>query len=97
MKNILVSLDGSELSERSLPWARRLARGGEVTLLRVIEWLSTANVYLDTVVAAMRRTAENYLRTLATTFDPHARVRAEWARPSIASSTSQTRSARTRS
>ena len=49
LTNLLVTLDGSELSERALPMATRLARrsGATLHLLRVVEpfWMAPAASY----------------------------------------------------
>jgi nucleotide-binding universal stress UspA family protein/CBS domain-containing protein len=75
-RTLLVPLDGSEVSEASLPWAVTLARarGQSLTLVRVTdyprlvseEWLpgtTTTNVY-DRVLAADRAEAVRYLETV---------------------------------
>ena len=82
-KRIIVPLDGSELAEGVLPYARSLARALElpVTLLQVIDpdvvsaFTNPAhNRYFDNVAAGMKMNSADYLRKLASSFAPPAKV-----------------------
>ncbi|HLG43370.1 MAG TPA: universal stress protein, partial [Planctomycetota bacterium] len=73
IKNILVALDGSPRSERSLPWVRLLVPGAKVTLARFIEFIDPMMVgakFIDELTDAAR----SKLEALAGTFSPKASI-----------------------
>lgn len=70
MKKVLVCLDGSERSERSLPWVRLLARKSEIVLLRVVEPVYALDVYASALSQELQEAAEVYLKKIASTFSP---------------------------
>jgi nucleotide-binding universal stress UspA family protein len=65
MKKVLVALDGSTRSERSLPWVKLLAGEPELTLLRVIEPIYALDVYAGTLLADLQEDVEKYLAKMA--------------------------------
>jgi nucleotide-binding universal stress UspA family protein len=82
-KRMIVPLDGSELAEGVLPYARSLARAleGPVTLLQVIDpdiisaFTNPAHKrYFDNVAAGMKMNSADYLRKLAPSFAQPAKV-----------------------
>lgn len=72
MKKVLVALDGSKRSERSLEWVRALTGAKEVTLLRVVEPVYALDVYAGTLLQTLDKDARQYLEKLADDFSPRA-------------------------
>lgn len=71
MRNrILVALDGSARSERSLPWVRLLGEGADITLFRAVEPAYGLDVYAAEVIRELWGEAEQYLLRVAKKFDP---------------------------
>jgi nucleotide-binding universal stress UspA family protein len=75
---ILVPLDGSNLAERALPWARMLARGlsAELVLLRAVtlpaelkDTLGDADVAVEKALVALDADADRYLGQVAGQFE----------------------------
>lgn len=61
LKKVVVGLDGSERSERSLPWVRLLARNSQVVLARAVEPVYALDVYANAIAQDLYKDAENYL------------------------------------
>ncbi len=73
MKNVLVGLDGSPRSERSLPWVRLLVPGAKVTLARFLEFVDPMMVGAR-VLAELSEAARMKLDALAGSFSPKASI-----------------------
>jgi len=71
MKSVLVGLDGSSRSERSLPWVRQMLPGAKVTLARFLEFIDPRMVGAR-FVADLQDAARMKLDALAGTFTPKA-------------------------
>lgn len=69
-KRILVALDGSERSERSIPWLKLLARKADPILLRVIEPVYALDVYALTVEEDVHKEARTYLGRISKDISP---------------------------
>lgn len=74
-RRVLVGLDGSEESERSLPWVRFLAPGAEFVLGRIVESVGAGSPYVDSFSAgSILDHGESYLAQLAGRFSPRPRT-----------------------
>jgi nucleotide-binding universal stress UspA family protein len=79
-RNILVPLDGSKLAEGALPYAQEIAQQSDanVFLLQVMQPVNIPTYYLqayDVIQEAheeVYKSTENYLKTLAETFEDDA-------------------------
>jgi nucleotide-binding universal stress UspA family protein len=70
IKKVLVALDGSARSERSLPWVLLLARGADKILLRVVEPVYALDIYAGSLVHELQIDAQKYLLDLAPRIKP---------------------------
>lgn len=70
IKKVVVGLDGSERSERSLPWVKLLARHSQITLVRAVEPVYALDVYANAVAQELFGDAEKYLKRASAGIDP---------------------------
>jgi nucleotide-binding universal stress UspA family protein len=70
LKKVVVGLDGSERSERSLPWVRLLARNAQVVLVRAVEPVYALDVYANAIAQDLYKDAEGYLAKKAKELSP---------------------------
>lgn len=68
IRKVLVALDGSERSERSLPWARLLARDRAPLLIRVVSPPYGFDPYATNEFKDLQEQAEEYLSRVALQF-----------------------------
>lgn len=73
-KNVLVGLDGSERSERSLPWVRLLAREHKTTLVRALEPVYGIEAFPADYFGEAEERAQKYLAKTAREFAPEAQT-----------------------
>lgn len=73
-RNVLIALDGSALSERSIPWVRVLAGDAKVHLVRAIEPAYTGDLHLAGVLRELEERAGEYLEGVASGFDPRGKI-----------------------
>jgi nucleotide-binding universal stress UspA family protein len=73
-KNVLVTLDGSPRSERSLDWVKLVARDAHIHLLRTVVPNYAVDIYAGPLVTDLQAEAERYLQKIARDFVPQARI-----------------------
>lgn len=71
-KNILIALDGSVVSERSLPWVERLFPSARIGLMHAVERIYPMDAVPNFVLNREHEEAEHYLSRLAQGYQPRA-------------------------
>lgn len=68
IEKVLVPLDGSRTSERSIPWARLFVADRKISLLHVIEPVYVVDVYTGSALPPLLDESDRYLNRLASEF-----------------------------
>jgi nucleotide-binding universal stress UspA family protein len=85
MSRVLVALDGSPRSERSLPWARLFSPSRDLTLIRVLEPVYSVDPFFyGGPLADLQLEAERYLARVSREAAPDARTMMRYGSPAAA-------------